>query len=610
MRTALLALGRLGTTALLTATVIAFGACTSSGSLASLAEGCVLSSDCRSPDVCVFQTCHTQCATSADCSTPAGSHCVLGGSANVCEPPIPCTYSTQCPGSEICGADRECRDQCKSAKDCVNGQSCADGVCADPSDLRADGGLAGAADGGIGDPCVYNSDCPSPLVCLASLCDYQCKKTVDCPLGQTCESNVCAFPHADAGAPDSRNDGSSDKDSGCGSCAAGATCVGGQCACANAEVVCGAACVDKASDPGNCGACGATCLGGLCESGACVCSGADTLCGGQCVDEQTDSHQCGGCGLVCSVPCVSGECVIELAAAQQEPRAIAVDATNMYWTDTSGTVLGILSEPVTGGLITTLASATGGIGLGIAIDGASIYWVNEGTSANAYADGSVLMTGKTGGAPITLASGQTAPSAIATDAANVYWINLGSGISTASVMKGGKTPGGAPVTLASAQTAAAIAVDATNVYWVNRGTSGTSGDGAVMSIPIGGAAMPTVLVPGLTGPAAIAVDAANVYWMTSATLMKVPVGGGPPTTLATAGSSEGTIAVDGTNVYWTSYDGVSSSILKVAASGGAPVSIAIDQLNPFSIAVDATSVYWTDVNGNSVAGSIRKATPK
>jgi hypothetical protein len=172
-----------------------FVACSNSSALdAEIAQGCLITSDCASPLICAFETCHAQCHTSADCATPAGSHCVTDGPMpNVCEPPTLCSFNTQCPGSEVCAPDGQCRDQCHSAKDCVSGQDCVDEVCADPSELTADGGLmlSGAGKAALAAPCSYNSDCAPPLYCVNDVCAPECQKDVDCPAGQVCVKQAC-----------------------------------------------------------------------------------------------------------------------------------------------------------------------------------------------------------------------------------------------------------------------------------------------------------------------------------------------------------------------------------------------------------------------------------
>lgn len=118
------------------------------------------------------------------------------------------------------------------------------------------------------------------------------------------------------------------------------------------------------------------------------------------------------------------------------------------------------------------------------IDLRSCKWrVDEGTHTANYTDGSVMRAPLTGGTPVTLASGQRQPTAIAVDATSVYWANKGGDLHTkAGIVKVAKG-GGTPVTLASkGARPSAIAVDADSVYWWNMINSATRFNASVMKV--------------------------------------------------------------------------------------------------------------------------------
>jgi len=313
----------------------------------------------------------------------------------------------------------------------------------------------------------------------------------------------------------------------------------------------------------------------------------------------------------------AGRVVWPLASGLPTPNAIAV-TTSVYWTNADGRLM----KCARGGCREPTMVAFGQYRSGaIAVDATNLYWTRAYIDGPVTIDGAVMMSAVSGGAPWLLAAGQDGPVKIAVDATSVYWTNSGQtifqpGKSLGSVVKcaiGGCS--GIPTVLAAGQPYPGdIVVDATRVYWTDYRS------GSVLSCAVGGCGgSPTLLASGQT-PGGIAVDATHVYWTNYGTFNQADGSvvkcatdgcGGTPTVLAAGQAGPNTIAVDASSVYWTNAD--DGTLVKCPLGGcdGAPLPLASVHIDarPNALAVDATSVYWTESVPNGV-GSVRKVTPK
>ena len=272
---------------------------------------CALDSDCTAPNVCVFDRCHAECATSADC--PSGERCVEGelpgsGVCQLAQEKL-CGGGADCPGAQVCGVDGECRDLCGGDADCLPGQVCTQATCADPDELDETGALPEDDEHvGEGQPCVYHSDCPDELLCVQELCGPECKGDKDCPEGLSCIEQRCGVAEGEC---------VDDGDCASGTICRMQACVPG-CAsdpdCPDAHVCVDGACTPGCNDPSDCAA-GDLCVGGECVAPCATptdCPVPGTKCAsGLCLPGCDDPKDCDA-GLVCGPTglCELAPCVV------------------------------------------------------------------------------------------------------------------------------------------------------------------------------------------------------------------------------------------------------------------------------------------------------------
>jgi hypothetical protein len=179
--------------------LLAAASCDEASALSLLGGTCNLNSDCEGALVCLSGTCHEQCHTSEDCGE-SGACVVTADRVRVCQTDAEasCRFHSECPPGLVCAIDGNCRNQCAADRDCVPGQRCAGGACADPEDL-VDGRLVPADVDPVGTPCVYSSDCPAGegglrLLCKSGQCSYGCYEERDCGRFHRCTAPAVGEP--------------------------------------------------------------------------------------------------------------------------------------------------------------------------------------------------------------------------------------------------------------------------------------------------------------------------------------------------------------------------------------------------------------------------------
>jgi hypothetical protein len=247
---------------------------------------------------------------------------------------------------------------------------------------------------------------------------------------------------------------------------------------------------------------------------------------------------------VSSVPKGGGMANV-LASAQLGADGLATDGTNVYWSVLSNTP-SLLSIPVGGGVMpTTLASVIACDA--IAVDGTNVYYTSRLDSTSGANTGSVLQLDKATNAVIPLASGQNQPASIAVNGTTVFW---GNSDAVTGILIGGTIS----TSIAAGQVNVNGVALGANVYWTTQAVA----DCGVNEAPLNGSAAPVLLgaYPGCARPWGVVVDSSFAYWTDASlgTVMKVPIGGGTPVTLASGLAGPFNMAQDLTAIYWVDAD--------------------------------------------------------
>jgi len=146
---------------------------------------CSLNSDCGDPLICGLERCRRQCVDSRDCG--AGLLCLaVGDMGGACQLPeeARCALTSECTDGLECRFGT-CTTACVEDRDCPPGASCE----------MDTGSGANACVEPVTELCIYNSDCPAPLICgRGQRCELECATDRDCTNDRRCIANLCEIP--------------------------------------------------------------------------------------------------------------------------------------------------------------------------------------------------------------------------------------------------------------------------------------------------------------------------------------------------------------------------------------------------------------------------------
>jgi hypothetical protein len=493
-------------------------------------ETCTLNSDCVSPLICSMGTCHQACRETRDCL--AGQSCVMVEAAGVCQlqSEADCT-SRECGSGFVCAVDKRCRSGCVSEANCSQGQLCVNSLCEDPPQLADAAPSSDPEQQG-------NLDAGSPA---------------DASTEPRITSFVAGTNSVQPGHPTTLT----------------ATFVNGT----------------GVITPGI----------GEVESGTMVSSGNIDASTTFTLTVTGSAGQTAKASL--SITVLTPPQLV--AASSNLIQSMITDGNNVYFFD--GTIFKVA---ITGGTPVPLVSGLNGM-LALATDGTNVYWTE-------YNKGKVSKVSVGGNGQATLATGQYFANSIAVYGGSVYWTTESHLTSppdggteyltapadyTGTVMKTSIAGDTQPVTLASDQgKPKAIAVFDNTVYWL---VSSPDLGGALSAVSTDGGAKAKTLVVGIGYPSNIVADGRGVHWLNDQNLMRLPLAGTSPKPLQTVVGYGNSLAIDADSAYWVS--GLSPVRVQKVALDGNAAAVTLAAMNSTAynpiLTLDATSIYLTVLPG-------------
>jgi hypothetical protein len=294
--------------------------------------------------------------------------------------------------------------------------------------------------------------------------------------------------------------------------------------------------------------------------------------------------------------CVGGACQ-SFALAPGSAHGLAVDDTNVYYTDISADTVNLCRLTGCGGAPTILARNVNSNA--ISAGPTAVFFSVGYDTAPGVVYTCPIATGCSGAPKLFFelpAGDMIGRVLVANDL--VYFDDSTTGESYDCPLTGcptagptllASTPGGNPDGLAS---------DAKNLYWADLA-------GAIYPCPLAGcmAGLQETSVPGTT-PRSVAVGAGSVFWADDTdpgdVRSKLIGSSGSPSKLVLGRNVPLAVAVDDTFLYWT--DNGSSEVWKADLTGASSTMLASGQTGVFPIVVTSTAIYWGNQGADAGGG--------
>ena len=268
--------------------------------------------------------------------------------------------------------------------------------------------------------------------------------------------------------------------------------------------------------------------------------------------------------------------VVELVSGIH-PHRMALDTTNVYWSDDSPHAL--MMVPKSGGPATTLASYGVGLPFAVATGTTDVYWSMtmdpQGSSIRKMPLG--------GGAETVVLSGLQDVVNLVVDASHVYYDEIGG----AGVVRADLDGSNATVIIPSPKGfwMNTLALSGTTLCW-----SSSNGFYGVIGCSNTDGSNPVTLVPQASMDS-LATDGERLVYLDAGTLWSVDIQTQKATALVSWLSSSGMVAFDSTSVFFST--GEVTGLERVPLLGGAVVPLTKGYFDyAEEIALDATNVFW------------------